>query len=39
MKAVRVVQIGMDASNIDKFTWMILKCNIDDGLEDTLHFL
>ena len=39
MKAVRVVQIGMDAGDINKFTWMVLKCNIDDGLKDALHFL
>lgn len=37
--AVRVVQIGVDASNINKFTWMVLKRNINDGLKDTLDFL
>lgn len=37
--AVRIVQIGVNASNVNKLTGMVLKGNINDGLEDTLHFL
>lgn len=39
VKAVRIVQIGVDAGDVNKLTWMVLKGNIDDGLEDTLYFL
>ena len=37
--AVRIVQIGVNAGNVNEFTGMVLKCNINDGLKDALHFL
>ena len=29
----------MDAGNVDHFTWMVLKGDIDDGLEYRFDFL
>jgi len=37
--AVGVVQIGVDAGNVDNFAGVVLKGHIDDGLKDALHFL
>ena len=39
MLAVGVVQIGVDAGNVDNFAGVVLKGHIDDGLKDALHFL
>ena len=39
MEAVGVVQIGVDAGDVNKFTWVVLEGHIDDGLEDALDFL
>ena len=37
--AVRVMEVRVDASNIDNFSWVVLKSNINDGLEHALNFL
>lgn len=36
--AVGVVKIGVNACDINNFTWMVLEGNINDCFEDTLHF-
>ena len=33
------MEIGVDAGNVDHFTWMVLKGDIDDGLEYRFDFL
>ena len=38
MLAVRVVQVAMNASNINNLTWMVLEGDINDSFEDSLHF-
>lgn len=37
MLAVRVVEVGVNASNVNNLTWMVLKGDVNDGLEDALH--
>ena len=37
--AVGVVEIRMDASDVDHFTWVVLEGNVNDGLEYRLDFL
>jgi hypothetical protein len=34
--AVRVMKIGVDTCNVNKFTWMVFECDIDNSLKDTL---
>jgi hypothetical protein len=33
------VEIGVDAGDVDHFTWVVLKGNVNDGLEYRLDFL
>ena len=33
------MEIGVDAGNVDHFTWVVLKGNVNDGLEYRLDFL
>jgi len=34
MLAVGVVEVAMNASNINNLTWMVLEGDINDGFED-----